>query len=177
MSSSSAQETMVLGKITAVYGVKGWVKIYSFTDPMENIFDYSPWLLKIDGRVKPVEVESSKRHGKGLIAKLAGVDDRDLARSYCGLEISTDANQLPQLEEGEYYWNQLQKLLVYTESGVLLGKVSHLLETGSNDVLVVKGTKDSVDQKERLLPYLPEQVIKEIDLETGTMRVDWDPEF
>ena len=81
------------------------------------------------------------------------------------------------MDAGEYYWSQLQDLLVYTESDQLLGKVSHLLETGSNDVLVVKGTADSIDQKERLLPYLPDQVIKNIDLETGTMRVDWDPEF
>lgn len=177
MSSSSANKTLLIGKITAVYGIKGWVKIYSHTDPMENIFNYSPWLLKIDGQLKPVQVEAGKRHGKGLVAKLVGVDDRDIARTYCGLEIATDADLLPELEEGEYYWNQLQKLLVYTESGELLGKVSHLLETGANDVLVVKATKDSIDDRERLLPYLPEQVIKEIDLETGTMRVDWDPEF
>lgn len=177
MGSNSNKENMVLGKITAVYGIKGWVKIYSFTDPMENVFNYTPWQLKIDGSLKTVEVEASKRHGKGLIAKLAGVDDRDVARTYCGHEIIADSNLLPELEEGEYYWSQLQNLLVYTESGQLLGKVSHLMETGSNDVLVVKATKDSIDQQERLLPYLPDQVIKEIDLETGTMRVDWDPEF
>lgn len=177
MSSTSTKENMVLGKITAVYGIKGWVKIYSFTDPMENIFNYSPWQLNIGGSLQTVEVEASKRHGKGLIAKLVGVDDRDVARNFCGHEIFGDSSQLPELEEGEYYWNQLKNLLVYTESDQLLGKVSHLMETGANDVLVVKATKDSIDQQERLLPYLPDQVIKEIDLETGTMRVDWDPEF
>ncbi len=177
MSSTSKNDNLIVGKITAVYGVKGWVKIYSFTDPMENVFNYEPWLLKIDGVLKPVQVEASKRHGKGLIAKLAGVDDRDIAQNYCGKEISVAAAQLPDLEEGEYYWSQLQNLSVYTESGQLLGKVVRLMETGSNDVLVIKGNADSIDLKERLLPYLPDQVIKEINLETGTMRVDWDPEF
>ena len=167
----------MFGSITAVYGVKGWVKIYSHTDPLENIFNYSPFTLKIGGELKTVEVETGKRHGKGLVAKLAGVDDRDVAQKYCGAEIVTNTDQLPELEEGEFYWSQLESLLVYTESGVLLGKVSHLLETGANDVLVVKGTTESIDKNERLLPYLPGQVVKEIDLETGTMRVDWDPEF
>lgn len=177
MSSGTQQENMVLGKITAVYGIKGWVKIYSFTDPMENIFTYQPWQLKVGNTLKNVKVSASKKHGKGLIAKLEGVDDRNTAQTYCGYEIQADSNLLPALEEGEYYWNQLKGLLVYTESEQLLGKVSHLMETGSNDVLVVKASKDSIDQQERLLPYLPDQVIKKIDLETGTMRVDWDPEF
>ena len=177
MSSNPQKENMVLGKITAVYGIKGWVKIYSFTDPMENIFNYQPWQLKVGGTLKEVKVAASKKHGKGLIAKLEGVDDRNIAQTYCGYEILADSSLLPELKEGEYYWSQLQNLLVYTESDQLLGKVSHLMETGSNDVLVIKGNKDSIDQKERLLPYLPDQVIKEIDLETGTMRVDWDPEF
>jgi len=177
MSSNPSNEHLIVGKITAVYGIKGWVKIFSHTDPMENIFNYKPWLVNVGGVLKPLEVETSKRHGKGLVAKLVGVDDRDIARKYCGLDISVAASQLPVLDAGEYYWSQLQDLLVYTESDQLLGKVSHLLETGSNDVLVVKGTADSIDQKERLLPYLPDQVIKNIDLETGTMRVDWDPEF
>jgi 16S rRNA processing protein RimM len=177
MGSQSDKGNMVLGKITAVYGVKGWVKIYSFTDPIENIFEYQPWRLKIGGVLKTIEVEAGKRHGKGLIAKLTGVDDREIARSYCGHEIVADSSLLPELDEGDYYWSQLEGLLVYTESDQLLGKVSHLMETGANDVLVVKATKDSLDQRERLLPYLPDQVIKKIDLETGTMRVDWDPEF
>ncbi|MGB0733460.1 MAG: ribosome maturation factor RimM [Pontibacterium sp.] len=167
----------VLGHVSSVYGVKGWVKIYSFTDPMENIFKYAPWLINVNGQWKPFKVEASKRHGKGLIAKIEGIDDREIARGYNGFEIAVDSSLLPQLEAGEYYWSQLENLTVITESGENLGKVSHLIETGSNDVLIVKGNAESIDKRERLLPYLPDQVIKEIDLETGTMRVDWDPEF
>jgi 16S rRNA processing protein RimM len=177
MGNPSNNEHLIVGSITSVYGVKGWVKIFSNTDPMENIANYSPWLLKVDGQIKPLEVDSVKKHGKGLIAKLVGVDDRDVARNFCGMDILVSADLLPALEEGEFYWSQLENLLVYTESDQLLGKVVRLMETGANDVLVVRGTADSIDQKERLLPYLPDQVIKEINLETGTMRVDWDPEF
>lgn len=167
----------VLGHVSSVYGVKGWVKIYSFTDPMENIFKYSPWLINVNGQWKPFKVEASKRHGKGLVAKIEGIDDREIARGYNGFEIAVDSSLLPQLEAGEYYWSQLENLTVITESGENLGKVSYLIETGSNDVLIVKADAESIDKRERLLPYLPDQVIKEIDLETGTMRVDWDPEF
>ncbi|MFW1678739.1 ribosome maturation factor RimM [Pontibacter sp. JAM-7] len=177
MSSKNSEATVVLGSVTAVYGIKGWVKVYSHTDPLENIFSYGPWLMEFDGEWKPVAVEAGKPHGKGLVAKLTGVNDRTLASKYCGKEIRVDASQLPELAAGEYYWSQLENLMVYTESGQLLGKVSHLMETGANDVLVVKGTEQSIDRKQRLLPWLPDQVIKEINLESGTMRVDWDPEF
>lgn len=177
MSGYTSEEITTVGRITTIYGVKGWVKIYSHTEPMESILKYSPWLLKINGKWQPVKIADGKRHGKGLIAKLAGVDDRDVARQYCGADIAIEKSLLPELEEGEFYWSQLEKLNVITESGVKLGKVSHLIATGSNDVLVVKGKADSIDRKERLIPYLPDQVIKEINLEEGTMRVDWDPEF
>lgn len=170
-------DVTVLGKITSVYGVKGWLKIYSHTEPMDNIMAYSPWLLKRNNQWIEVKVAASKRHGKGLIARLEGVEDREQARTYCGLDIAISKTQLPALAEGEYYWSQLEKLLVYTQKGELLGRVSHLMETGSNDVLIVRGNAESIDRRERMIPYLPDQVIKEINLETGTMRVDWDPEF
>ena len=93
------------------------------------------------------------------------------------MDIAIESSLLPALGEGDFYWSQLEKLEVLTESGVKLGKVSHLIATGANDVLVVKGQEGSVDRKERLIPYLPDQVIKDINLEEGTIRVDWDPEF
>ena len=100
-----------------------------------------------------------------------------MARKYCELDIAVDGALLPELDAGEYYWSQLEKLKVYTLDGVLLGRVNHLIETGSNDVLVVRKCEGSLDKRERLIPYLPDQVIHEIDLEAGTLRVDWDPEF
>ncbi|WP_417223468.1 ribosome maturation factor RimM [Amphritea sp.] len=177
MSGYTSEDITTVGRITTLYGVKGWVKVYSHTEPMESILDYSPWLLNINGQWLPFKIADGKKHGKGLVAKLAGVDDRDLAKQYCGVDIAIETSLLPELEEGDFYWSQLEKLDVLTESGEKLGKVSHLIATGSNDVLVVKGNADSIDRRERLIPYLPDQVVKEINLEEGTIRVDWDPEF
>lgn len=171
------ESLVIMGKITSLYGVKGWVKIYSYTEPMENILSYKPWYIRLNGQQQVIKVDQGKRHGKGLIAKLAGCSDRDLAKQYCGAEIFVEQAQLPDLNGNEYYWHQLENLNVVTESDEVLGRVDYLIATGANDVLVVKGTADSIDKRERLIPYLPDQVIKEINLETGTMRVDWDPEF
>ena len=177
MSGNTSEENTVLGRIASVYGVKGWVKIYSSTDPIENILTYSPWLLKIKGQWKSFEIEAGKRHGKGLVAKLVGADDREIARLYNGVEIAVESHRLPQLEEGEFYWSQLENLTVYTVSGQLLGKVSHLMETGANDVIVVRACEGSLDREERLIPYMPETYVVNIDLEQKEMVVNWDPEF
>jgi len=173
-----AQDQRVkLGRITTVYGVKGWVKVFSSTEPMQNIFDYQPWQTCIDGVWQDLKISQGKTHGKGLIALLEGCEDRDQARKYCGLDISVDRAILPNLEAGDYYWQQLTGLNVETDAGVKLGKVDHLIATGSNDVLAVKGNEESIDRNERLIPYLPDQVITKIDLLGGVIRVDWDPEF
>jgi len=177
MEKDAANQLTLIGKLAAPYGVKGWVKVYSYTDPIENVFSYKPWQIKRDGKMVSIKLESSKPHGKGLIAKLAGIETPEQVKEWTGAEIFVSMDQLPALEMGEYYWSQLENLLVFTESGELLGRVDHLIETGSNDVLVVHATDESLDQTERLIPYLPDQVIKEIDLKAGTMRVDWDPEF
>lgn len=176
-SEQGQNDLVMLGKITSVYGIKGWVKIYSHTEPMENILNYTPWFLKNGGKHQTVKIEQGKRHGKGLIAKLVGCSDREVAQTFCGTDIYVEQAQLPELTGDEFYWHQLENLIVVTESDEVLGRVDYLIATGSNDVLVVKATAESIDDKERLLPYLPDQVIKEINLEKGTIRVEWDAEF
>lgn len=166
-----------IGRISGVYGVKGWVKIYSHTDPIENILSYQPWIVTHHQKQISLKVLEGKKQGKGLVARLAGVEDRDQAALLQGATIAIHRSQLPELGVGEYYWGDLEGLSVFTLSDVCLGKVSHLIETGANDVLVVQGSETSIDQQERLIPYLPERVVKEIDLDAGTIRVDWDPEF
>jgi 16S rRNA processing protein RimM len=171
---------LTVGKITSVFGVKGWVKIYAYTSPIENIFDYQPWTVKTPQGDKAVEVDQWQRHGKGLIAHLKGVDDRDIAQTYCQSDCVVANSQLPPLDEGEYYWSQLMGLHVVSEySGErqLLGKVQRLVETGANDVLVVRGCKGSIDERERLIPFVPEQYILNVDIAVGEMLIDWDPEF
>ncbi|MFT6551298.1 MAG: 16S rRNA processing protein RimM [Zhongshania marina] len=181
MTAFTPENRVVIAKISAVYGVKGWVKIHSFTDPISNFFDYSDVYFCKSGKWQRAEFDECRAHGKGIIAHLKGVDDRDVAAGYCGLELSVAEAQLPELESDEFYWHQLTGLKVATlyssAEPVLLGEVSHLLETGSNDVLVVRKCAGSLDDKERLIPYVPEQFVKDINLETGMILVDWDPEF
>lgn len=170
--SLSAQQYIVVGEISGVFGIKGWVKVYSFTEPRENILNYSPWILRKGSDLKTLEVLDGSLQGKAVVASLSGITDRDIAASLGGYEIVIDAGMLPEPEEGEYYWRDLIGLKVETEQGVTLGLVDYLLETGANDVLVVKD-----GEKERLIPFLQGQFVKKIDLESGLMIVDWDPEF
>lgn len=175
---TKASETLVVGKVGAPYGVRGWVKITSYTEYPAGIFDYQPWLIRQGEGVKALQVDQWREQGKSLIAKLAGVDDRDAADRLKNLEISIVADQLPELEEGEFYWRDLVGLKVVTEKGYDLGTVKELFETGSNDVLVVRANvNDAFGQKERMLPFLMDQVVKQVDLAAKTMVVDWDPEF
>ncbi len=167
----------VMGKITSVYGVKGWVKVISYAQPKENIARYSDWILDFDGRQQSVVIAECKPYKNGMLARVEGCSDRDQAAKYCNALVKVPVDTLPKLDEGEYYWHQLEGLSVTTSKGVLLGKVSYLIETGSNDVLVVRGCEGSVDGKERLIPYLPGQVVKGVDLHTGEIEVDWDPDF
>ncbi|MFG0805963.1 ribosome maturation factor RimM [Pseudomonas fluvialis] len=171
-----AEDLVVLGKIVSVHGIRGEIKVYSFTDPLDNLLDYRRWILQRDGERKEVELVSGRLQGKVLVAKLRGLDDREVARTYAGFEICVPRALLPSLDDGEYYWYQLQGLRVINQDGQLFGRVDHLLETGANDVLVVKPCPGSLDDRERLLPYT-EQCVQRIDLGGGEMQVIWDAEF
>ena len=173
---STSEKPVVVAKISTVYGVKGWVKIHAFTDPIDNFLGFEQLLLRRGRHWQEIEFDERRRHGKGIVAHIRGVDDREQAREYGGLELGVPAMQLPTLPEDEYYWHQLVSLKVYTQEQ-LLGAVDHLIETGANDVLVVKPCEGSIDQRERLIPYLPGNFVQSIDLQAGTMQVDWDPEF
>ncbi len=163
-------EWVILGRISGLFGVKGWVKVFSHTSPRTNILDYSSWYLAQDGGWEEFQLEAGKAHGKGIIAQLRGCSDRDLAAELVGREIAIRREQLPAAEEGRFYWADLEGLQVRTTEGTDLGRVDHLLETGANDVMVVKG------ERERLLPFI-DQVISEVDLDGGVITVEWDPEF
>jgi 16S rRNA processing protein RimM len=174
-------EPVVVGRITAVHGVKGWVKLYSFTEPAENIFQYPPWWLKTADGWREIELDQFRSTSKGLLAHIAGIDDRDIARKFCQRDIAVEKSLFPALEQGEYYWHQLEGLRVISSSGpanqnVDLGIVTGLMETGSNDVLMVKGDSESLDQSERLIPYT-KQFVLQVDLDVGVIKVDWDPAF
>lgn len=173
---SQASDTIVIGKIGAPYGVKGWVKVTTYTDEIEGVFDYTPWLLGDAG--KEYTVDHWRTHNKGVVAKLVGVETRDDAESIKNLDVSIKAQQLPQLADDEFYWRELVGMKVVTESGYDLGVVKEMFETGANDVMLVRANpNDAFGQKERMLPYLYEQVIKKVDKQARTITVDWDPGF
>lgn len=167
----SEQQHISVGKISGVFGIKGWVKVFSFTDPRENILTYSPWLLKKGDETKTVNVVDGQLQGKTIVAQLAGIDDRDQAASLMGWDVFITQDQLPKAAKGEYYWSELIGLNVETIDGVQLGVVDSLLETGANDVIIVQG------ERERVIPFLQGRTIIKVDLDTGKIIVDWDPEF
>ena len=168
---------VVLGKIVSVHGVRGAVKVYSHTDPLDNVLDYAEWTLNRGSEQRTVSVLGGRVQGRVLVVNLKGIDDRNKAEELINFEISVAADTLPELDEGDFYWHQLEGLEVVNLQGQVLGAVAHLLETGSNDVMVVKPCTGSVDQRERLLPYLPGQFVIQVDLETKVIQVDWDAEF
>ncbi len=170
MTTAASQRYITLGRISGLYGVKGWVKVFSHTSPLTNILKYTEWYLKIDDSWQEFQLETGKAHGKGVVAKLVDIDDRDVAASLINMEIAIPRDQLPDLGDREFYWTDLEGLLVRTTGGVELGRLDHLFETGANDVMVVKG------ERQRLLPYI-DQVVKEVDIDAGIMSVDWDPDF
>jgi 16S rRNA processing protein RimM len=165
----STHQTVELGFISAVHGIKGWVKVHSWTRPMEAILDYQPWLLGEDG--KSVKIVDGRKQGKGLAALLSGFENREQAVALVGQKIFVGRDQMPPTEEDEYYWSDLEGLEVHTIQGEVLGRVDRLMETGANDVLVVRGDRD------RLIPFIQGQYVKRVDLEAELIEVDWDPDF
>jgi len=162
---------VVIGQVAGVFGVRGWVKVYSYAEPRVDILRYREWLIGCGDEWQPHQLVSGREHGKGIVAQLKGCDTPETARTLMGLDIGVPRAVLPALGPDEFYWADLEGLRVVTIEGTELGRVDHLFETGANDVVVVKG------DRERLLPYVRGEVIVAVDLEQGVMRVDWNPEF
>ena len=166
----SGARIIVLGKISAPFGVRGWSKVTSFTDPPEGILEYKNWSVVKNGSARTLSVRQGKPHGKFMVVQFEGVDDRDAAALLTHSEVQVMRHQLPESQD-EYYWADLIGLEVITKEGVNLGTVDSLMETGANDVLVVKG------DCERLVPWIENEVVLTVDLEGRIVTVDWDPDF
>jgi 16S rRNA processing protein RimM len=164
-------EPVTVGKVVGLFGVRGWVKVYSHTRPTEALLGYRPWLIRLGQEWREVNVAESRVQGKGLVVRIEDYSDRDQAAVLVGAEIALRLAQLPKPKQGEYYWAQLEGLNVINLEGVELGTVSHLFDTGANDVMVVKQGR-----RERLIPFT-KTAIQEVNVEVGVIRVDWDPEF
>lgn len=159
-----------MGRIAAPFGIKGWVKVQSYTEDPGTLMDFESWRVGRDEQQTHYSVEAVQDHGKALVAKLAGIDDRDAAFALRGQEISVAKSALPPPEENEYYWSDLIGLKVVNRQGIELGKVDSLMESGANDLLVVKGTR------EHLIPFIAAFVGK-VDLAGGTIEVDWGEDY
>lgn len=162
---------VILGKVSGLFGVQGWVRVYSHTRPIENILHYTPWYLQKAGSWQPYALAEGRQHGKGMVARLAGVDDRELARSLVGAAIAVKRSQLPVPAAGEYYHADLLGLAVVSREGVRLGTVQRIFETGAHDVLVVRGAH------EHLIPLVFGVHVLGVDVSAGVIEVDWREDY
>jgi 16S rRNA processing protein RimM len=169
--SGAEDEPIIMGRIAGPYGVKGWLRVVSYTERPDTLIEYAPWHLRRGNMWIATEIAEAKRHSKGLLVRLPDYEDRDRAAELAGVDIGIYRRQLPPAAADEYYWDDLIGLPVVTLDGVLLGTVDHLIETGANDVLVVRG------ERERLIPFVRGSVIARIDLDGRMIRVDWDPDY
>jgi 16S rRNA processing protein RimM len=161
-----------MGRVGAPWGVKGWVKVHSFTEPPENLLDYLEYEIGTPEGLQKLAFDELKPHGQGFVGHIKGCEVREQTGAYTGCELLIAKAELPELDEG-FYWHELEGLRVVTLSGEVLGTVHHLMETGANDVLVVRGDEGSVDREERLLPWVLGQVVTDVDLDAGVITVDW----
>lgn len=167
--SKADADYIVVGKIGSTYGIQGWLKIFSFTEVITTLLEYSPWYLEDGENWKLIEVTAGREQGKSLVAHLKGYNTPEDARVLTGKKIAIKRSQLPALSNNEYYWTDLEGLMVIDQHGHELGRILYLLETGSNDVVVIKN-----QGKEYAIPYLPGKVVTRIDLAQQIMCVDWD---
>jgi 16S rRNA processing protein RimM len=169
--SANIRKLVTLGRISGVYGLRGWVKVHSYTEPRANIVGFDVWTVRQRGGERTIEVEEGRDQGASVVAKLRGVDNRDEARELIGAEVAVERSALPKCEPGEYYWTDLEGLAVVTPGGDRLGTVDHLVATGGHDVLVLAG------RPQRMIPFVHGAVIRSVDLDAGVIVADWSPEF
>jgi len=163
-------DLICVGHILGSQGIKGWVRVFSSTSPRENIVKYSPWLIEQGGVLKETAVQG-RLQGKNVVARLEGIADRNQADELTGCQIFINPEQLPGLAAGEYYWSDLIGLTVETLQGETLGKVASMMETGADDVMVLQG------ERERLIPFVMDQIVMEVDLDSRRLVVDWSPDY
>ncbi len=164
------EELICVGHVLGAHGIKGWVRVYSNTSPRENVVAYSPWRIEVGEQMKTLAV-SGRVQGKNILARLEGIENRDQAEALAGCKLYISQRQLPQLEEGEYYWSDLIGLQVENLAAEPLGTVESMLETGADDVMVLQG------DRERLIPFVIDEIVHEVDLEGRRLVVDWSPDY
>ena len=170
--SDGIEKQVLVGRIVGLSGVGGMVKLESWTDPRMQIFSYQPWQLKSGAGIKEMSGARGREQGKGMVAELPGIANREAAAALIGCEIWVARSAMPKAAPGQHYWFDLEGLEVVNIDGVALGRVSHLISTGANDVMVARQ-----GDRERLIPFIDGNFVKSVDLQAQRIIVDWDPEF
>lgn len=169
---SSDSNWLTVGRFGRVHGIRGFITVHSFTDPASNFLDYANWHALIGGVFLAIEVLELTHHGDRILMKVKGYETREKAMQLTGIDIAVLKESLPSLSEGEYYWHEIMNLEVkHFATGQSLGFVTDIFETGANDVLVVTG------DKKRLIPLRLQHTVIEVNLASGYLTVDWDPDF
>lgn len=164
---TDTQKRVAMGYIKGVFGIKGWLKIAANTEYADSLLDYPEWQLSKDKQILNVTVESGKIVNGELQVKLEGIDDRDQAFALRGYTIEIPREEFAPTEEDEYYWADLVGMNVVNTDGTVLGKVVNLMETGANDVLVIKGEHGQI-----LIPFVS-NYIETVDTDKQTITADW----
>ena len=158
---------VVVGRFGPPFGIRGWLNVISYTDPVTNLVEYRPWFVERGGQWTQVRIDQVKPHRSGFVAQIDGIDDREVAQGLSGHTIGVEESSLPATAEDEFYWKDLIGLAVENPAGAVLGEVSGFIETGANDVVVVR-----TENGEKLIPFV-RHVVTEVDLRSGRIVVDW----
>lgn len=167
---------MVLGRVTGLYGIRGWVRIHSYTEPREALLEYDGWMLRVGKAWQAMPVAEGRRHGKSIVARFQDVDDRDAAARFLGADIAVPRQALPEAGAGRYYWADLVGLDVRHRDGRSLGTLANMLATGDHDVMVVNAPSDRANEQGReiLIPFVMDRTVLQVDLAAGVIEVDWE---
>ncbi|WP_428086445.1 ribosome maturation factor RimM [Candidatus Thioglobus sp.] len=179
MSQNANNQRLLIGQINGLFGIQGWVKIFSHTHPRKNILAYQPWHIELNGVWTTLEIVKGRIQGKTIVAQLKDVNDCEVAKNYIGTQLYIEKSQRAKLPKGEYYWDELTGLEVINKEGIVLGKITSMVDTGSNSVMVINGKKESSsskDNKEHWVPYIKPFLIA-IDMDKRQILVDWDEDF
>jgi 16S rRNA processing protein RimM len=166
-------DLVIMGRLLAPRGIKGWLKVKTFTEEADALADFKVWWLKRGNAWVQCAVEDTELVHLGFSAKLQGVDDRNAAELMRGIDVALPRSEMPEYDDS-IYWIDLIGLDVVNLAGEPLGVVDSLLETGANDVLVVKPAGE--EQKEQLIPYT-EQAVRDVDLKARKIVVDWQKDW
>jgi 16S rRNA processing protein RimM len=170
----TAETFIPVGKIAGVFGVKGWMKVFSFTQPRNNILSYSPLYLLTKGKWVEAKVTNGRVQGKGIVISLENVTEPDAVFPLIGTELAIKEHQLKPTEADEFYWSDLTGLKVINVNDEPLGEVDSIVETGAHDVLLVK---DNAHKIERLIPFVMGEIVQDVNLDNGVIRVDWELDY